>query len=83
MNRIKNYISGSVASNSNNYSPVYDPTKGEKSGEVVISNTDDFNNTISSSKKAFKTWSQITPLKRSRIIAKYKDILEKNIEIRP
>ena len=81
MNRIKNYISGNITSNSNNYLPVYDPSKGEQSGEVVMSNSDDFNNTISSSKKAFENWSQITPLKRSRIISRYKDILEKNIEI--
>ncbi len=80
MNKIKNYISGNITSNSNNYSPVYDPSKGEQSGEVVMSNSDDFNNIILSSKKAFEIWSQITPLKRSRIIAKYKDILEKNIE---
>ena len=81
MNRIKNYISGIITSDSNNYSPVYDPSKGEQSGEVVMSNTEDFNNIVSSSKKAFEIWSQVTPLKRSRVISRYKDILEKNKEI--
>ncbi len=80
MNTIKNYISGNVTSKSVKYSPVFDPSKGEQTGEVVISNSEDFNSIISSSKKAFLDWSSVTPLKRSRIIAKYKDILEKNIE---
>ena len=39
-----------------------------------------FNRVIASSQKAFLNWSEITPLKRSRIISKYKEILEKNIE---
>ncbi len=79
--KIKNYINGLMQADSNNYLSVYDPSKGEKISEVVLSNNEDVKKTIASSKKAFTNWSEITPLKRSRIISKYKDILEKNVDL--
>ncbi len=80
MKKIKNYIDGSVSALSENYLDIDDPSKGEKIGEVTLSSKEDFNRVIASSQKAFLYWSEITPLKRSRIISKYKEILEKNIE---
>ena len=46
----------------------------------VLSNQDDFDQTIKSSRKAFDEWSNYTPLRRSRIIAKFKENIEKNID---
>ena len=80
MKKIKNYIDGTVSALSKNYLDIDDPSKGEKIGEVTLSSKEDFNRVIASSQKAFLNWSEITPLKRSRIISKYKEILEKNIE---
>jgi len=80
MKSIKNYIDGSVVGYSKKFLPIDDPSKGEKIGEVVLSSKEDFQEVIKSSKKAFLTWSETTPLKRSRIISKYKEILEKNID---
>ena len=80
MKKIKNYINGSLKAYSNDFLDVFDPSKGEKSGEVVLSNSEDFKEILNSSIKAFQEWSQFTPLKRSRIISKYKEIIEKNTE---
>ena len=80
MKKISNYINGSNINDSNNFIDVIDPSTGEKSAEVVLSNIQDFDSAITSSKKAFSEWSNVTPLKRSRILSKYKDLLEKNIE---
>ncbi len=80
MKKIKNYIDGSTKCASNNFLDVLDPSTGEKCGEVVLSDLTDFNDAISSSKKGFKEWSNVTPLKRSRVISKYKELIEKNIE---
>ena len=80
MKKIKNYINGSISGISQNFLDIDDPSKGEKIGEVILSNQQDFNQIIKSSQEAFQHWSKITPLKRSRVIAKYKEILEKNIE---
>ncbi|MDC0498514.1 CoA-acylating methylmalonate-semialdehyde dehydrogenase [Alphaproteobacteria bacterium] len=80
MKKIKNYINGNKESNSNNFLPVIDPSTGEQISEVLLSNKVDFQSAIKSSQNAFDSWSEITPLKRSRIISKYKEFIEKDIE---
>ena len=72
MNQVKNYINGKIQSSSKKYLDIYDPSTGEKTSEVVLSNEIDFDETIKSSKAAFDTWSLNTPLKRSRILSKFK-----------
>ena len=80
MKIIKNYIDGTISSFSEKFLDIDDPSKGEKIGEVVLSSQADFNKVLESSKKAFVSWSETTPLKRSRVLSKYKEIIEKNIE---
>ncbi len=81
MNIINNFIDGKKdKSKSNDFLDVYNPAKGEKIARVVNSNQDDLLKAINSSKRGFSIWSNYTPLKRSRIISAYKNILEKNID---
>ncbi len=80
MIKIENYINGKVTSSSKKTQPIYDPSIGEQISEVVLSDKEDFSNLIESSKKSFYDWSTYTPLKRSRIISKFKEYIEKNIE---
>ena len=79
MKKIKNYINGSFEAISENYIDVYNPAKGEVISEVVLSNFKDCEKVIQSSKNAFYSWLNVTPLKRSRILSKYKDSIEKDI----
>ena len=55
-----------------------DPSTGERIANSFI-NQKDFDNLVESSKSAFINWSNFTPLKRSRIISKFKELIEKNI----
>ena len=80
MKKINNYIHGNHSSASSEQLAVYNPSTGEQSGNVVLSNLHDFNNVIESSKKNLPEWSNTTPLKRSRIISNYKNLIEKNID---
>ncbi len=81
MKKIENYISGNITPcKSKNYLPVEDPSTGEIISEVSLSDINDFNLLIESSLKAFDIWSNLTPLKRSRIISKYKEYIEKDLE---
>ena len=63
MIKVENYINGNVTSDSNIYLPICDPSKGEKIGDVVNSNNNDFNNLIESSLNAFNLWSKFLRLK--------------------
>ena len=80
MNKIENYIHGRKISKSKNFLSVYDPSKGEEISKVVISDINDFNSLIESSKKGRIAWLNTTPLKRSRIISKYKTLIENNLQ---
>ena len=80
MYKIQNYINGKVLeSESTNFLKIYNPTTGELQGEVVNSNDNDFELLIKSSSDAFSEWCNETPLRRSRILSKYKNLIEKNL----
>ena len=80
MKIIENYINGTLKSVSQDFISVVDPSIGEEVAKVVLSNESDFDEVIQSSLKAFAKWSLVTPLKRSRILSKYKEHIEKDIE---
>ncbi len=80
MQRIENYINGKIKSFSNDYINVHDPSKGEVISEVVLSNQKDFDEAIKYSKSSQVDWANTTPLKRSRIISKFKNLIENNID---
>ena len=80
MKTIKHYINGSTVSYSQKYLPVTDPSNGEQIANVCSANSKDFEHLIKSSIESQKEWANVTPLMRSRIISKYKNIIEKNID---
>jgi malonate-semialdehyde dehydrogenase (acetylating)/methylmalonate-semialdehyde dehydrogenase len=80
MKKILNYINGNAQGSSKKYLPVEDPSIGEVIGDVILSNSNDFNEAILSSKNSQKNWENTTPLKRSRVLSKYKSLIEKNID---
>ena len=80
MTKIENYISGNKVSISKKTLPVMDPSTGEKKSEVVMSGKEDFELAVNSSSSAFENWYNFTPLKRSRVLSKYREFIEKDIE---
>ena len=80
MKKIENYIDGKIISSSKKDIPVFDPSTGEQISSVVLSDINDFNVALESSKNAQIEWSKVTPLKRSRILSNYKVLIEKNIQ---
>ena len=80
MKTIENYIHGKKKSSSKKFISVFDPSTGEKISNVVMSNVDDFTDAINSSKHSQNEWANTTPLKRSRIISKYKNLIESNLQ---
>ena len=80
MTIINNFIHGEIVkSNSSEEIEVFDPSKGEVINKVCCSDAIDINRIIESSKKGFEEWSSYTPLKRSRVIFKFKNIIEENM----
>ena len=80
MKQIKNYINGNHQALSDKWMTVEDPSTGEKIAEVIISSENDLMNSVATSKESQIEWSNTTPLKRSRILSKYKTLIEDNLE---
>ena len=81
MKKIDNFIGGkSTKCLSEKYLDIYNPSTGEIISQVILSNKNDYNNVVENSLMAYNEWSQVTPLKRSRIISKYKEFIEKDLE---
>ena len=80
MKKVFNYINGSSQGSSQNFLSIEDPSKGEEIGSVIISNEKDFEIALKSSKESQLKWEQTTPLKRSRVLSKYKNLIEDNVE---
>ena len=77
---INNYINGKEICKSDKFIDVFNPSTGEKNGKVVNSQEEDWSICIKTSLAAQKKWMEVTPLKRSRIIAKYINLINKNID---
>src|SRR3990167_3321352 len=60
--------------------PVYNPATGDITAYVISATESEMSEATASAKKAYETWSQVTPLKRARVLFNFKALLEKNID---
>ena len=81
LNKIANLIDGKPSlSTSTRSQPVYNPATGEPSATLPLSTAAELDAAVASAKKAFPAWSSLPPLKRARIMFKFKDLLEQNAD---
>jgi malonate-semialdehyde dehydrogenase (acetylating) / methylmalonate-semialdehyde dehydrogenase len=79
METIQNYINGEISvSNSQRFSPVFNPATGEQMRQVVLSNEVETKAAITAADIAFPAWAQTSPLKRARVMFAFKALLEAN-----
>jgi len=76
METVYNFINGKqVPSRGTKAHPIYNPATGEQIRQVIMSNPDDVNEAIEVAHKAFADWSATSPLRRARIMFKFKELL--------
>ncbi len=82
MNLIGHFIDGKIVSGtSDRKGKVFNPAIGKQESEVRLGTKQDLDLAVQKAKKAFETWSNVTPIQRARIIFKYKEIIEKNSDL--
>ncbi len=82
MNLIEHFIDGKIVSGtSDRKGKVFNPAIGKQESEVRLGTKQDLDLAVQKAKKAFETWSDVTPIQRARIIFKYKEIIEKNSDL--
>ena len=65
---------------SNAVGKVYQPATGEVGGEVAMANKADVEHAIATAAEAFPAWRATTPLKRSRLLFKFKALLDQHAD---
>lgn len=78
---VQNFINGAVVeSQSQRVTSVFNPATGEETKKVKLSLPSEVDAAIAAADQAFKSWSQQSPLRRARILFKFKELLEANFD---
>ncbi|MFW5403916.1 CoA-acylating methylmalonate-semialdehyde dehydrogenase [Pectobacterium carotovorum] len=81
METVSNFIQGAIASsNSQRYAAVYNPATGEQIRQVVMSDKAEVEQAIVSAAAAFPAWSKHSPLRRARVLFRFKALLEERMD---
>lgn len=75
------FISGcSVSGGSGRFSDVYNPSIGAVEKRVALATADEVNAAVSAAQSAFPGWAATNPQRRARVMFKFKQLLEDNMD---
>ncbi len=76
---ISHFINGQVvSSNSGRSQPVYNPATGEAVAQVALGSADEVRAAVAAASAAAPGWADTAPLKRARVLFKFKELIEKH-----
>ncbi|MGB7757047.1 MAG: aldehyde dehydrogenase family protein, partial [Salinisphaera sp.] len=79
MREILHFINGeTTAGQGTERGAVFNPTTGQQQAEVAIGSTADVDAAVAAAKAAYPGWAATTPLRRARILFKYKALLDEH-----
>ena len=79
MREIQHFINGAAtAGQSGERGAVFNPTTGEQQAEVAIGNAGDVDTAVAAAKAALPGWAATTPLRRARVLFRYKALLDEH-----
>ncbi len=81
METLGNFVNGAfAASSSERKAAIYNPATGQQIAEVTLSSAEEARDVIKKAADAFPAWSQTSPLKRARVLFRFKELIEKNMD---
>lgn len=81
MKSIHNFIGGQeYKSTSSRSAPVFDPATGEQSGTVDLCSAEEVGQAVAAARAALPEWTETPPLKRARMMSRFKELLDSNRE---
>jgi len=79
MYHVPHYINGKKVTTSGRSLKIFNPATGTVIGSLTVATPDIVAAAVHAAQTAFSAWSQIAPLKRSRILFQFKNLLEQHI----
>lgn len=81
METLGHFINGKmVLAESGQRGDVFNPAKAEVIRQVAFASQVEVDNAISAAKAAFPSWSQQSPMRRARVLFRFKELLETNLD---
>lgn len=80
MTTLGHYINGQAVKDASRTAAVYNPATGLVTKQVALASTQTVDEAIAAAKAVFPAWRNKPPLKRARIMFRYKTLLEENAE---
>jgi len=75
------FISGrTVRSESGRSGDVFNPATGQVSARIGLASSDEMDRAIAAAHAAFPAWAATSPLRRARVMFKFKELVEKNMD---
>jgi malonate-semialdehyde dehydrogenase (acetylating)/methylmalonate-semialdehyde dehydrogenase len=79
--RISHFIAGKPYTGTpTGTAPVYDPARGVPAAEVDLASIADVDVAVRAAHAAFPAWSQLPPLKRARVMFRFKELIERDMD---
>tara|TARA_R110002110_G_scaffold3670_5_gene18992 strand:- start:1696 stop:3228 length:1533 start_codon:yes stop_codon:yes gene_type:complete len=78
--RLSHFIGGASKSGSERTGPVFNPSTGEHFADVELASAAEVDAAVQVAHEAFLEWSEWTPIRRARVMFKYRDLIEKNMD---
>lgn len=76
---IGHYIDGQHRAGSGASVPSYNPASGTQTGVVALATPDEVDAAVRAAAAAFPAWAQTPPLKRARVMFRFKELLERDM----
>ncbi|SAL81112.1 methylmalonic acid semialdehyde dehydrogenase [Caballeronia arvi] len=77
--QIGHFINGQVVAPANDrFKDVFNPATGEVTGSVALASLEEVDRAVQAANAAFPSWSEMAPLKRARILFKFKELLNQH-----
>jgi malonate-semialdehyde dehydrogenase (acetylating) / methylmalonate-semialdehyde dehydrogenase len=81
VNTIQHWIGGSTTTGaSTRTAPVFDPATGDQQAEVLLAETSDVDAAVSSARKAFESWKDVSLTRRVRIMFNFRNLVEEHTD---
>ncbi|MGI4758404.1 MAG: CoA-acylating methylmalonate-semialdehyde dehydrogenase [Janthinobacterium lividum] len=78
---VPHWLNGmAVAGTSGRFSEVYNPATGEVQARLALANEQELNAAVAAAKAAFPAWAAAPPLRRARVLFRFRELFEANLD---
>jgi malonate-semialdehyde dehydrogenase (acetylating)/methylmalonate-semialdehyde dehydrogenase len=80
MSTVGHLINGQIVNDENRAQPIFNPSTGDSTRQVALASKATVETAIAAAQAAYPAWRATPPLKRARIMFRFKELLEQNAE---